>query len=185
MSKSVIAPALSLLLVAALAGCASSTASKPAAKPAEKKPSGITAQLAPTEANGTVKGDIKFVQRDGNVVVSGTIKGLPPKTWHGFHVHENGSCADKGNAAGGHFNPTGKPHGAHGVGEHHVGDMPPLYADSKGVATVDFTSTSLALSGANSIVGKAVIVHEKDDDVTAQPAGNAGARIGCGIVVSN
>ena len=185
MSKSVIAPALPLLLVAALAGCASSTASKPAAKPAEKKPSGITAQIAPTEANGTVKGDIKFVQRDSNVVVSGTINGLSPKSWHGFHVHEKGSCADKGNAAGGHFNPTAKLHGAHGVGEHHVGDMPPLYADSKGVATVDFTSTSLALSGANSIVGKAVIVHEKDDDVTAQPAGNAGARIGCGIVVSN
>lgn len=184
MSKSVIAPALSLLLAAALAGCAANTI-KPAAKPAEKKPSGITAQIAPTDASSQVKGNLKFVQRGDAVVVSGVINGLAPKSWHGFHVHEKGSCADKGNAAGGHFNPTAKQHGAHGVGEHHVGDMPPLYADSKGVATVDFTSTSLALSGANSIVGKAVIVHEKDDDVTAQPAGNAGARIGCGIVVSN
>ena len=185
MSRSVIAPALSLLLVAALAGCTSTTASKPATKPAEKKPSGITAQIAPTEASGTVKGELKFVQSGSNVVVTGTVKGLQPKTWHAFHVHENGSCADKGNAAGGHFNPTRKPHGAHGMGEHHVGDMPPLYADSKGEATVDITSTSLALSGANSIIGKAVIVHEKDDDVTAQPAGNAGARIGCGIVTSH
>lgn len=184
MSKSVIAPALCLLMAAAMSGCASN-ATQPAAKTEAKKPSGITAHIAPTDANSTVKGNMKFVQSGSNVVVSGTITGLPPKSWHGFHVHENGSCADKGNAAGGHFNPTGKPHGSHGAGEHHVGDMPPLYADSKGEASIDITSTSLALSGPNSIVGKAVIVHANDDDVTAQPAGNAGARIGCGIITSN
>ena len=70
----------------------------------------------------------------------------------------------------------------HGAGDHHVGDLPALRTDSKGVALVDITSDSVALSGPNSVIGKAVIVHADDDDYTAQPTGNAGARIGCGII---
>lgn len=32
------------------------------------------------------------------------------------------------------------------------------------------------------IVGKSVIIHEKPDDFTSQPAGNAGNKIGCGKI---
>jgi superoxide dismutase, Cu-Zn family len=32
------------------------------------------------------------------------------------------------------------------------------------------------------ILGKAFIVHSGEDDYTSQPAGNAGNRIGCGVI---
>ena len=179
------AAVLATASVALLGACATDTKTPaaPQAKtqPAEKK-SGILADIAPTTADSTAKGNLKFQQKDGSVLISGSISGLKPNAWHAFHVHENGSCADAGNAAGGHINPTAKPHGMHGAGDHHVGDLPALRTDSKGVALVDITSDSVALSGPNSVIGKAVIVHADDDDYTAQPTGNAGARIGCGII---
>ncbi|MDO5624786.1 MAG: superoxide dismutase family protein, partial [Pseudomonadota bacterium] len=100
-----------------------------------------------------------------------------------FHVHEKGDCSSPDfNSAGGHFNPTGQPHGAHGAGQHHLGDMPELMADANGNATIAFNSQSLKLRGPHSIIGKAVIVHAAPDDVTAQPTGNAGARLVCGVI---
>jgi Cu/Zn superoxide dismutase len=32
------------------------------------------------------------------------------------------------------------------------------------------------------ILGRSVIIHAQADDLTTQPTGNAGARIGCGII---
>jgi Cu/Zn superoxide dismutase len=40
----------------------------------------------------------------------------------------------------------------------------------------------LELSGANSILGRAVIVQEGKDDLTSQPSGNAGARLAWGVI---
>ena len=39
----------------------------------------------------------------------------------------------------------------------------------------------LKFSGENSILGRAVIVHEKVDD-WSQPVGNAGGRVACGVI---
>ena len=67
-------------------------------------------------------------------------------------------------------------------GKHHVGDMPELMTDANGTANISFNSSSLKLRGPNSIIGKAVIVHAAPDDVNAQPSGNAGARLVCGVI---
>ena len=40
----------------------------------------------------------------------------------------------------------------------------------------------LSLDGPNSIVGKAVIIHQNADDFTTQPTGNAGGRLACGVI---
>jgi Cu-Zn family superoxide dismutase len=32
------------------------------------------------------------------------------------------------------------------------------------------------------VIGKSIIVHAKADDFTTQPTGNAGGRVGCGVV---
>ena len=41
----------------------------------------------------------------------------------------------------------------------------------------------ITLSGPNSVIGRSVIVHAKPDDFkTQQPPGNAGDRIGCGMI---
>jgi len=37
-------------------------------------------------------------------------------------------------------------------------------------------------TGPTSVVGKSVIFHEQIDDLKTQPAGNSGARLGCGVI---
>ena len=53
-----------------------------------------------------------------------------------------------------------------------------------GVAKIDIHLAGVTLGGgaANDIAGRAVIVHAAPDDYTSQPAGNAGARVACGII---
>ena len=130
-----------------------------------------------------VEGLIHFSELRGITSVNGTVTGLKPNAPHGFHVHEKGDCSTPDfSSAGGHFNPTNQPHGAHGSGLHHLGDMPQLMADASGTAKVSFNSQTLKLRGVNSIIGKSVIVHRDPDDVNHQPVGNAGPRLACGVV---
>jgi Cu-Zn family superoxide dismutase len=165
--------ALLLLTTAALLAACASTPGGPRA----------TAQLQPTTGNAT-SGSVSFVQSGNKVVVSGEIRGLKPNAEHGFHVHEKGDCSSgDGMSAGGHFNPTGAPHGSHGMGMHHTGDLPSLKADASGVARFNFESGSLAVgSGVTDVVGKGLIVHRDPDDYKTQPTGNAGPRLACAII---
>lgn len=160
--------------IASLAGCATYS-SGPAA----------TAELQPTRGN-TAAGTVKFVQEGDVVKVSGTVNGLKPGAEHGFHIHEKGDCTSgDGMSTGGHFNPGAKPHGHHGMGEHHTGDLPSLKADTSGVATFSFESRTIRLgSTANDIVGKGLIVHRDPDDYSTQPTGNAGPRLACAVITA-
>ncbi|MGZ6142055.1 MAG: superoxide dismutase family protein, partial [Myxococcales bacterium] len=36
----------------------------------------------------------------------------------------------------------------------------------------------------NGVVGRAIVVHERADDLKTDPAGNSGARIGCGVILA-
>jgi Cu-Zn family superoxide dismutase len=140
-----------------------------------------TVKLAPT-ANQTARGEVTFTAEAGGVHVVGSFSGLVYGE-HGFHVHEKGDCsAPDGTSAGGHFNPATKPHAAREAAERHAGDLGNLKADPYGLARVDFVDATLSLSGPDSIIGKAVIVHEKADDFKTQPTGNAGARQACGVI---
>jgi Cu-Zn family superoxide dismutase len=64
----------------------------------------------------------------------------------------------------------------------HAGDLGNLIADSEGKAEYERLDKVIKLNGPESIVGKGVIVHEKVDDFITQPTGNAGGRIGCGVI---
>lgn len=130
-----------------------------------------------------VSGSVAFIpEKWGKVRVSGEIRGLTPGS-HGFHVHEYGDCsASDGSSAGGHYNPKSKDHGSPEMTSHHAGDLGNIVADNNGVARVDSTFDHLQLKGHHSIVGRAVIVHEKADDLTSQPSGAAGKRLGCGVI---
>lgn len=141
-----------------------------------------TATIAPTAGNAA-KGTVTFTQKGDKVTVTAQLSGLTPGG-HGFHVHEKGDCsAPDATSAGGHFNPTGKPHGAPDAADHHAGDMPMLQADANGNATLTADVSGLTIgSGAADIVGKSVVVHKDADDFKTQPAGNSGPRIGCGVV---
>src|SRR5205823_1031964 len=146
---------------------------------------GATAALKPTTGN-TTAGTVTFTQKGDKVSVTANVSGLSPGP-HGFHIHEKGDCSSgDGMSAGGHFNPTGKPHGNPSVPDHHTGDMPMLVADASGNASLSMELGAMTLgSGATDIVGKAVIVHKDPDDYTTQPTGNSGGRVACGLIARN
>jgi Cu-Zn family superoxide dismutase len=141
-----------------------------------------TAAISPTAGNNA-KGTVTFARRGEKVTVSAQLSGVPPGK-HGFHIHEKGDCsAPDATSAGGHFNPTGKPHGAPGTPEHHAGDMPMLEADASGNARLSAELSRLTLGdGGADIVGRSVVVHKDPDDYRSQPAGDSGPRIGCGVI---
>jgi Cu-Zn family superoxide dismutase len=139
--------------------------------------------LSPTKAGNThVQGTITFTVKGDEVEISGEITGLTPGE-HGFHVHEFGdlSSAD-GMATGGHFNPGKHKHGGPHDTERHAGDLGNIKADDSGKATIKITDKAIALHGANSIVGRALIVHAGKDDLKTDPSGNAGGRIAQGVI---
>ncbi|WP_407279114.1 superoxide dismutase family protein [Aromatoleum evansii] len=145
----------------------------------------ITAEalLAPTKGNAAT-GTVKFTEVDGGVLIDASVTGLSPGK-HGFHIHEKGDCsAPDATSAGGHFNPTGKPHGDPAKGDRHLGDMPMLVADANGNAKLGTILEGLTISGKGkgNIVGLGVIVHAAPDDFTTQPTGNSGARVACGVI---
>ena len=141
------------------------------------------ATLEPTRGNG-VSGQAAFAQRGDKVFVNVTVRGLPPDSVHGFHIHEKGDCSSgDGMSAGGHFNPAGKAHGDYHAAEHHAGDMPNLQADADGTARAQFELTGVSVGeGAADVVGRGLIVHRDADDYKSQPAGNAGPRLACGVI---
>ncbi len=165
---------LASVAMATLAGCASYYAAPSA-----------SAQLQATKGN-TTTGTVRFVQSGEVVKVSGEITGLKPGAEHGFHIHEKGDCSSgDGMSAGGHFNPGGKSHGHHGMGEHHTGDQPSLKADANGVAQFSFESRTIRVGSTdNNIVGRGLIVHRDPDDYKTQPTGNAGPRLACAVIAA-
>ena len=129
-----------------------------------------------------VHGVITFTQTDKGVKVVGHLEGLEPGN-HGFHVHEFGDCsAPDFTSAGGHYNPGKMAHGGPDAAVRHEGDLGNIVANEKGIATLEWVDPMLRLSGPNSIVGRAVIIHTQADDLKSQPTGNAGAREGCGVI---
>jgi len=161
------------LASAALAACATMTPNAPKA----------SAELAPTTGNNA-RGTVTFVQQGDQVALTAKVSGLAPGA-HGFHIHEKGDCSSgDGMSAGGHFNPTAKPHGDPAAGpDHHTGDMPMLQADASGNASVNVVLSGMAVgSGGGDITDKAVIIHKDPDDYKTQPTGNSGARVACGVI---
>jgi Cu-Zn family superoxide dismutase len=136
-----------------------------------------------TTGNEKVMGVVKFTDTGAGVKVVADIEGLEPNSEHGFHVHEFGDCSDmeKAMSAGGHYNPEKHQHGKPGDPNSHVGDMGNIKADASGKAHVEMTLGAATVSGKNALLGRGVIVHAKADDFS-QPVGNAGGRIGCGVI---
>lgn len=141
------------------------------------------ANLNPTK-DSTVRGTIYFTRVSDGVRVDGEVTGLTPGP-HGFHIHEKGDCsAPDAMSAGGHYNPTDMPHGDPAAALRHIGDLGNIEANASGVAKFSRIDKVVRLEGPNSIIGHAVIVHGKADDLKSQPAGNAGPRVACGLVES-
>jgi len=148
------------------------------------KKAGVTkaeAVMNPTQGN-TATGTVTFTMEEGGMRVVAHFEGVPAGE-HGFHIHEMGDCsAPDASSAGGHFNPTSMPHAGPDAAQRHVGDLGNITADSTGMVHKEFVDSQLTFEGANSILGKGLILHANPDDLTSQPTGNAGGRISCGVI---
>ena len=159
-----------------LSGCASSA---PAAAEGPRAKATIEAR-----SDSTATGTATFTELStGGVRVHVHIEKVPPGT-HGLHIHEKGDCSDpKAASAGGHFNPGGMPHSGPTDMKRHAGDLGNIEIGANGTGDLDMTSDMLTVKpGPNSVVGRAVVFHEKLDDLKTQPTGNAGGRFGCGVI---
>lgn len=129
-----------------------------------------------------IMGTVGFKAANGGTWVDADIKGLPgfraeteesPQIGpHGFHIHENPCGGGNFDAAGGHYNPSGQPHG------NHDGDMPALFSSDGAAKMLFFTNKFTP----EDIIGRSVVIHLSPDDYMTQPAGGSGERIACGTI---
>ena len=145
-----------------------------------------TAKATMESASGSnASGEVTFTEENGSVRMELTVENLPAGE-HAVHLHEHGDCsAEDASSAGGHWNPTMKPHGKRGSGTaFHKGDIDNMSVGDDGKGTLSMTIEGWSIGGPDStnIVGKSVIIHEKADDFTSQPSGDAGSRISCGVI---
>jgi len=143
------------------------------------------AKIKATTADSQVSGTALLKETDDGLYVEVELSGVPQAGKRGIHIHQNGSCDDGGNAAGGHYNPEHAQHGYYpdsGMEMSHPGDMGNIAIDANGNGhhVVWLPGISLT-SGKYNVAGRAIILHEKEDDF-GQPTGNAGGRIGCGTI---
>jgi Cu-Zn family superoxide dismutase len=131
----------------------------------------------------TLSGTVSFTQFGDTVTIGAHVEGVAPGK-HGLHLHELGDCsAEDFTSSGGHFNPTDAPHGGPSDRVRHAGDFGNIGVGEDGVGHLELTSDMITVAaGPNTVVGRAVILHEGEDDLESQPTGAAGGRIACGVV---
>lgn len=130
--------------------------------------------LAYIQGRSGLRGTVRFSQRKDGTLVTARILGLPPEGFFAFHIHDGPDCGGVEYAnTGGHFNPANHPHPSH------AGDLPPLLS-CHGKAYLSMLTDRFAVA---EIIGKTVVIHSGPDDFRSQPAGNAGEKIACGLIL--
>lgn len=138
------------------------------------------------KSGSSLEGEAVFVEENGEVTLTANFSGLSEGS-HAIHLHENADCsADDGTSAGGHWNPTFENHGKWGADEgYHKGDIGNFEVDAEGNGSITFSTDEWCIDcddDTKNIIGTSLMIHDGVDDFTSQPAGNAGTRIGCGVI---
>ena len=133
---------------------------------------------APT-GQGKPIGTLTFRDTQYGLLILPSLSDLPPGL-HGLHVHDTPSCSGAGMGAGDHFDPMKTKTHLGPYADGHLGDLPALYVDSQGKASL--TTLAPRLNEAD-LLGHAVIIHAGGDTYSDTPAlGGGGARIACGVI---
>ncbi len=147
----------------------------------------VTMHLVDSSGTGKAIGTIQAEDSPYGLILKSDLSGLT-SGMHGFHVHQNGDCGAKmsegksvpGLAAGGHYDPrnTGRHEGPYGNG--HLGDLPALFVDAEGRATLPVLAPRLKVSD---LKGRSLMIHAGGDNYSDNPAlGGGGMRMACGVV---
>jgi Cu-Zn family superoxide dismutase len=165
-------------------GEAAPPAAAESAPAAEAKPEGGPIEI-PIEArsDSSLTGTATFTEEGDGVKVVLKVGNAPPGL-KGAHIHEKGDCSAKdGTSAGDHFNPDGHKHARPPDEPRHLGDLGNIGITPEGVGALEIVvkGANLKPGDPKSFLDRSVIIHAKKDD-GGQPTGNAGARIGCGVI---
>jgi len=139
-----------------------------------------------TVLNPGLSGTVQFqVLASGKVQVTAYITGITVNTniFHGMHVHQYGDLSTSNAAAvASHFIGDGSTqHGCPEVSDiRHEGDMGNWFVSSAGILSGTKIMDLLDLTGGNSIIGRAVILHSFTDDCNI--TGSSLVRIGQGVI---
>jgi Cu-Zn family superoxide dismutase len=150
---------------------------------------GALAQEAEAEvhgADGAIIGKVTVTELAKGVHIVADVSNLPAGV-HAFHIHAVGLCEPPFTSAGGHFNPTGVEHGWNNPNGHHAGDLPNVHVGADGVLAIEmFTNAVTMGDGETSLFdadGSSIVMHQGPDDYHSDPAGDAGPRIACAVIV--
>ncbi|GAT19738.1 superoxide dismutase [Aspergillus luchuensis] len=143
--------------------------------------------VAVIRGDSKVSGTVTFEQANENTptTISWNITGHDANAERGFHVHQFGDNTNGCTSAGPHFNPFGKTHGAPEDDERHVGDLGNFKTDAEGNAVGSKQDKLVKLIGAESVLGRTLVVHAGTDDLgrggneESKKTGNAGPRPAC------
>ncbi|MFZ2652365.1 MAG: superoxide dismutase [Cu-Zn] SodC [Burkholderiaceae bacterium] len=150
----------------------------------------LSVAVSQVDATGVGKllGTVRITESAYGLVFTPSLADLPPGI-HGFHVHENPSCAPMSRdgtpvaalAAGGHFDPLKTNRHGEPWGEGHRGDLPGLVVLSDGKANYPVLAPRLQL---DDVKNRSLMIHVGGDNHTDHPAplGGGGARLACGVI---
>lgn len=148
----------------------------------------VTINRVSAEGVGEVLGTVALADTPEGLKLTPNLHGLPPGE-HGFHIHENPSCAPAekdgkmvaAQAAGGHLDPEHTMHHDGPQGKGHRGDLPRLTVGASGEVKTAVVAPKLKLVD---VKDHALMIHEGGDNYSDEPKplGGGGARIACGVV---
>lgn len=124
---------------------------------------------------------------NNSVVIELYLKKLSPGK-HGFHIHEAGDLREGCQSLCAHYNPFNSNHGDRSDAIRHLGDLGNININENGISHEIIVDDQIKLRGKYSIIGRSLIIHEKEDDVgkggddESLKTGNSGKRIACAII---
>ena len=132
------------------------------------------------QGNHTEIGKVVFADSPYGLLIKPELSHLTPGL-HGLHLHQHADCGDKGNHAGGHFDPQNTQSHQGPYGEGHLGDLPALYVDDQGQARLTTLAPRLRVVD---LQGLTLMIHANGDNyLNDPPLGGGGARLACGLIL--